>query len=336
MGLLLGSAGCGEFFLGEDPDDTPETNFDVFWQDVDLRYGLFEEKNTNWDSLYAVYRPLVTPATDASSLFETLCSLLFNLNDGHVTLKAPFGTCVGNQRLQVQWPTDDYKADLVELSVRPMSKAAGGRLRYGRWLDPRFGYIRIESFSGGDAPVAGWVEALDDILDSFRDTDGLVIDVRSNPGGNGFNARAMAGRFTTVRTPFIVTQTRDGPSHGDFTAPTTWYVEPAGRVSYDKPVVLLTNRYTFSAAEWFVLAMRGLPRVTTAGSRTGGGLSSRIHRGLPNGWTYTLSIQKTRAADGRSYEAFGIGPELFLNASNIINNDIVLTDAFAYLIQVTQ
>ena len=323
------TAGCVEAFLGEDVPNTPEDNFEVFWGDMNRYYALFDFKNVNWDSLYAVYRPEVGPSMSNDELFSTLCAMIAPLDDGHVIVQSETESCISNRITDL--PPDDLRLRVIERFLEEdFAFSADGRLQYGRILDSgkTLGYLYIQSFAGDGAPVASWVKEVDHVLEELSDVDGLILDVRSNSGGNGFNAADLAGRFTDVSRPYLVTQTRNGPELTDFTSPRTWSIEPKG-TSFSKPVVLLTNRRTFSAAEWFVMGMQTMPLVTVLGDYTGGGLSSRLFRTLPNGWSFSISIQRVTSLDGVFYEGTGIEPDTLVIPTRgaIVQPDVILREA---------
>ena len=52
---------------------------------------------------------------------------------------------------------------------------------------------------------------------------------------------------------------------------------------------MLTNRRTYSAANSFVMFLKGLPNVTIVGDRTGGGAGMPFNAELPNGWGIRFS-----------------------------------------------
>ena len=58
--LLVALPGCKKLFLGEDEPNDPVNNFELFWQDFDQHYGLFQARGWDWDSIYHVYQPQVT------------------------------------------------------------------------------------------------------------------------------------------------------------------------------------------------------------------------------------------------------------------------------------
>jgi C-terminal processing protease CtpA/Prc len=125
---------------------------------------------------------------------------------------------------------------------------------------------------------------------------------------------------------------RNGPGHDDVTAPATQYVQPRGSRSFRGPVMLLTNKRVYSAAEDFALAMRQLPNVTIMGDTTAGSSGRPVTRELPNGWTYTISTWIEYDLDHRPIEGAGIAPATVVRPTRAelsAGNDVVFTTARA-------
>ena len=77
---------------------------------------------------------------------------------------------------------------------------------------------------------------------------------------------------------------------------------------WQKPVVVLTNRSVFSAANEFVKYMRCCPHVTVVGDHTGGGAGMPFSSELPCGWSVRFSACPTFDIDHQSTED-GIAPD---------------------------
>jgi len=150
--------------------------------------------------------------------------------------------------------------------------------------------------------------AFGQIIDYFQanETKALILDLRYNPGGTDNVSMAYAGFFTQSSLPVFRKQTRITTG---MTAPFTATLAPQD-THWPGPVILLTTRYTASAAEIFTLAMRELPQVVTLGEPTSGGLSDVMTSTLPNGWVLGLSNQVYETNDGGAYEATGIPPDV--------------------------
>ncbi len=301
--LALALVSCGDLFLAhEDPPDDPLSNFNQVWNDFDQLYAFFEQKGIDWGQARAEYGAQVTSTTTPQELFQLLTQMLGDLHDGHVDLVAPG---VG------EWGYDgwyrDRPANFDEVTavtyVTALRSAGDGNLQYGR-IDQNIGYIRIRSFAG-----SGWADDIDMVIHNLALTRGIIVDIRDNTGGSTLNSDLIASRFADRERLYAQVRYRNGPRHDDFTEWLMRYVRPGGRMQFKAPVIVLTNRRVFSAAESFVLEMRSLPHVRIAGDTTGGGSGSPITRELPNGWTYRVPRWQETPPDGRPYEGTGIVPD---------------------------
>ncbi|WP_410210027.1 S41 family peptidase [Aquirhabdus sp.] len=125
-------------------------------------------------------------------------------------------------------------------------------------LDDDIGYIVIRSFA--DNAV---LDTFDRALSDFRDTRGLIIDVRNNGGGDTAIAKPIMGRFISKPLPYALMRRRDGKELSD---PWTEILEPRGPFTYTQPVVVLTSHWSASMAEGFPMGMRGIGRATIVGT----------------------------------------------------------------------
>ncbi|GAB3319501.1 hypothetical protein GCM10027299_12050 [Larkinella ripae] len=309
LGLLVGfMTACNDLTVGPEPANTPESNFDLLWQEFDRMYGLFDVQNLDWNAMRQKYRARVKPGMSDDQLFDVLSGLLGELNNGHLWLLKP-GPGYRRYDSGPSYPLDEFSLEVVKHYVpnaREISAPDGVKLLYGK-LAGNVGYLLITDL--GLEP-GFYDKALDDALAALADTKGMVVDVRNNPGGLDRSSQQVAGRFASERKLFMMTRFRNGPRHTDFTAPLEWYVEPTGKSQYTKPVVLLTNRITASAGETFTLAMNQLSTVTQLGDKTYGAFSDNPKRELPNGWIYSVTPGDFRAADGKNYEGIGIAPKI--------------------------
>jgi carboxyl-terminal processing protease len=136
-----------------------------------------------------------------------------------------------------------------------------------RMLPDGFGCIVIRSFA--DETV---VDAFDKALLAFKNTPGLIIDVRQNGGGDTAIARPIMGRFISEQKPYARMRRREGK---ELSAAWTETVDPRGPFTYTAPVAVLTTRWSASMAEGFPMGMRGLDRAMIVGTpmmRVGAGV----------------------------------------------------------------
>ncbi len=317
---------CENLLFEEEPPNRPETNFDVFWKEFDRHYSFFDLKQIDWDSVYALHRPGVTATTTDRELHQILAAITLSLEDTHTGLYSPLGnvwyTETGDSPLNDGLDLSGYLSDVIN------SKA----LNHAMITDQNIGYIKIPSFSGSLGQSA--FGEIDHVLEKFTETDGIIIDVRSNGGGSDTNSKLIAGRFTTEKRAYRQIKWRNGPDHTDFTDWIIDHFNPGGE-PYLKPVVVLTNRKCFSTTEDFVLAMNVLPQVTIIGDTTGGGSGNPIFRELPNGWGFQLSNWISSRLDGFIYESTGLPPDVpvwITEQDSIAGTDTILESGIEYIL----
>ena len=287
----------------EEQPDTPTGNFEALWRIIDERYCFLDYKQQqyglDWQQVHQKYAARVNDTMTDMQLFEVLTQMLAELRDGHVNL-----TAAHDYGRYWSW-YEDYPANLSDSLLRrymgtDYRMAAG--LDY-RILDDHTGYVRYESFS---SPIGEG--NLDEVLAYLMPCQGLIIDIRSNGGGDLTNAELLAARFCQQRTLVGYMQHKTGPGHTDFSPMKARYLEPSKNIRWHKPVVVLTNRHVFSAANEFTMMMKALPSVTVVGDRTGGGAGMPFSSSLPNGWNVRFSAVPTYDAEQNSTE-FGIEPD---------------------------
>ncbi|MCM1110691.1 MAG: S41 family peptidase [Clostridium sp.] len=291
-------AGC------HDIDEFPATRdgvFDSLWTTLDEHYCFFREKGVDWDSVYVVYKAKSKTAVTTQDFFEVCAEMLDELRDGHTNLSAPFATSYYRK-----WWSDypvNYNDRLIEQYYFNFNYRSLGAVNYGI-LQNNIGYIRYPSFASSLG--AG---NIDYILQYFNPCDGLIIDVRDNGGGNIDNVSDWVCRFIRERTLAGYISHKTGPGHDDFSEPFPYYIDLPGKghLSWPKPVVILADRSTFSAANNFVSIMKLLPGVAVVGDVTGGGSGMPFSSELPNGWGVRFSACSVLDARGESTE-FGVAP----------------------------
>ena len=288
----------------EERNDTPSGNFEALWQILDERYCFFDYKQKeyglDWNEVYNKYKVRVNDNMNTTQLFEVLCDMLAELRDGHVNLSSSM-----DYGRYWKWQ-EDYPNNFSDtLSRRYLGtdyKIASG-LRY-RVLDDNIGYIRCASF---ESPIGEG--NLDEVLSYLLLCRGLIIDIRSNGGGDLTTAERLAGRFVHEKTLVGYMQNKTGTGHNDFSELKEMYLEPSSNVRWYKKVCVLTNRSVYSAANAFAVWMHELPNVMLVGDHTGGGSGMPMSNSLPNGWSVRFSA--CPMYDGKKQQTeFGIDPDV--------------------------
>lgn len=280
----------------------PYANFDQLARIVGDRYCFFSQKNIDWQGAWDKYRKRITPDMKQLQLFSLMSQLLDTLRDGHVNLIAPFA----NSYYKKWW--SDYPQDFDERTLQQYYLKFGGLQKAGMtycvFLPDTIGYLRIPSFSSA-IPAS----TLDYVFSYLREAKGLVIDVRNNGGGMLSNVPQVLGRFIDADVCGGYIRHKTGPGPQEFSEPYEIKYEPARKhVRFlNKPIMVLTNRSSFSAANDFVAVMKSLPQVRVVGARTGGGGGLPFNSQLPNGWGIRFSACPINDCHDQITE-FGIDP----------------------------
>ena len=172
-----------------------------------------------------------------------------------------------------------------------------------------FGYIRILTFRGRKERA----EEFDRVLDTLRNTPGLILDIRENKGGLGTGQRRMIGRLLTEKIPAPVGYIRNGPDHNDFHKH-DGHIKPAGPWQYTKPIALLINSRTGSAADLFAARIFNSGRVITIGTPTHGNLTGTcVFAVLPCGLNVRISAGYIADSNGKIIEGNGNEPNIIVD-----------------------
>lgn len=258
-------------------------NFDALWTELDRHYCFFEQKDVDWDEVGARYRARINPEMDYTEFFALCAEMLNELRDGHTNLSSWFDVSYYRK-----WWSDypeNFDLRLIQEHYLNFDYNSGGPMIYKILDDHNIGYMRCSTFSGGYG-----MAFLDHMLLSMKDCEGLVIDVRSNSGGDLTTVKTLVSQFIDNRILGGYIQHKTGPGHTDFSEPYAYYIDPAeNHVRWLKPVVVLTNRSTYSAANNFVSIMKSLPHVAVVGDVTGGGCGMPYSSELPCGWAVRFS-----------------------------------------------
>ncbi|HWT11370.1 MAG TPA: S41 family peptidase [Allosphingosinicella sp.] len=178
-----------------------------------------------------------------------------------------------------------------------------------RLLPSGHAYVRFDRFR---APVARRLRAA---LEAYRDAPGLILDLRSNTGGDGEEGmRAVApllDRPTLVAR--LATRTGRAPSAllGLVRLPLELSAGAVGRQLYSGPLVILTNPGTASTSEVIAAALQERGRAKVVGTRSCGcALGVLRHRRLSNGAALAISEVGLVTGLGRRIEGEGVAPDL--------------------------
>jgi len=211
------------------------------------------------------------------------------------------GTCVILTYLDEK---DEMHEGCIERIQRPRETYMAGtplppfHLEFeSKGLESGVGYIRFNTFYPDLVPEM--VQA----VAALKDSPGIIIDLRGNPGGDPSVAEQLAAQFMDGQVLFGKFKARPGIMDRLV----------IGKNVYTGPLVILIDAMSFSASEHFSSGMQALGRAVVIGERTPGGASAANVTVLPNGAIFVYPVAEILAPDGTRLEGYGIKPDIHVD-----------------------
>lgn len=173
-------------------------------------------------------------------------------------------------------------------------------------LEDDFGYIRIAQFQSGTGPEVA--KAVDEMQEDGK-LDGLILDLRNNPGGVLQSAVAVSDVFISEGL-IVYTSGRLANSDLRFSATTPDATDGV-------PMVVLVNEGSASASEIVAGALQDHSRAVVMGVSTFGKGSVQTVLPLNNEKAIKLTTALYFTPNGRSIQAEGIVPDIWVDRSTV-------------------
>ena len=188
--------------------------------------------------------------------------------------------------------------------VRAVIKITSVRSR----LEKDVGYVRITSFNeqslkGLENAVAKFDKELGDKL------EGLVLDLRNNPGGLLDQAVSVSDAFLD-KGEIVSTRSNDPEE-------TQRYNAKLGDLLNGKPIIVLINEGSASASEIVAGALQDHRRAIILGTRSFGKGSVQTIMPLPGNGAMRLTTARYYTPSGRSIQSKGIDPDVLVEQAKI-------------------
>lgn len=167
-----------------------------------------------------------------------------------------------------------------------------------KFLDGNIGYITLKSIKAEDIPP---------IKKSFKNTKGIIIDIRNYP--STFVPFSLGSYFMSDTTAFVKFTVGNTNHPGEFTFTDLLRI-PNGEYTYPGKLIVIVNELSQSQAEYTAMAFRAGDHTTIVGSTTAGadGNVSRIP--LPGGLSTMISGIGVYYPDGTETQGIGIVPDV--------------------------
>ena len=209
-----------------------------------------------------------------------------------------------------------YKVDIVRETIR-LTSVKDDKILPAELTGPdmKIGYVRIEEFEEKTG------EELDNALAKMQSAgmQGLVIDLRNNPGGLLDVAVDVAGKFLPPGTVVVSTRGRKIDQVRE-------YVARNQTEQPNYPMAILINGYSASGAEIMAGALKDLDRAVLVGETTFGKGSVQTIEPLGNGIGIRLTTARYYTPSKRSIQEVGIIPDIPVTLSDEDERRVALTE----------
>ena len=146
-------------------------------------------------------------------------------------------------------------------------------------------------------------------VDTFRSADGLVIDLRGNPGGLAGMIMGLAGQILDTPALIGTMRTRQVPRLEFVANPRRSTIDGRSVTPYAGPVAIIIDEMSASASECFAGGLQDLGRVRVFGRTSMGAALPASTKRLSNGDVLEYVVGDFVTSKGRSLEGRGVVPD---------------------------
>ena len=180
-------------------------------------------------------------------------------------------------------------------------------------LDGNVGYIEYTGFPEGNKHA---IEILDAAMNFISNTNALIIDLRNNRGGDGKMVVEFLSYFFSEKTNLSERYTR----YNNLISKSYTKLKVGGKKYLNKPIYILVNNKTISAAEGLAYNLQQQKRASIIGDSTYGAanpvkvfyIDNKFHVFIP------VSLEKN-SVTGTNWEHIGIVPDVKIKSEKALS-----------------
>jgi C-terminal processing protease CtpA/Prc len=289
---------------------------------IDASYSYRDLRVKDWRKLEKQHSAAILAARTERGFAVAAAQMLAPAGDLHLTLELD-GRVFGTASRAVD-PL--FRRELLAQHLEVAQ--AGPHALAGRTSDG-LGYLLVDT----------WAKELDlepilAAIAGLRDTRALVVDARTNSGGNELLARRVAAWFVEGDKVYAKHRLRTGPGQDGFGPTEERRVQGNGpEQRYDAPIAVLTSPYVMSSNESFVMMLRQAHDCTVVGQPTFGSSGNPQPHELGNGVRAWIPSWQDLRLDGSVREGQGIAPDVLVDCSaeDLEQRDPILEKALEIL-----
>jgi len=183
-------------------------------------------------------------------------------------------------------------------------------------------HLKLMKF--GDRTTDEWEKAVNQILDHQPQVDGIVLDLRNNPGGYLTGSVFIASEFLSSG---IVVQQEQGNGLKE-----TYSVDRQGKL-LKQPLVVLINEGSASASEIVAGSLRDHQRAEIVGTKSFGKGTIQEAEDLPGGAGLHITTARWLLPSGESVDETGLSSDVEANDDSQTKEDEQLDKAVEALLK---
>jgi carboxyl-terminal processing protease len=188
-----------------------------------------------------------------------------------------------------------------------------------KMVEPGYAWVRLSQFQ--DRTVDDFVRKVDELYKKDPNLKGLVLDLRNDPGGLLEASVAISAAFLPADAVVVSTNGQLPESKATFKASPESYLRRGGSDPLKRlpaavktvPMVVLVNEGSASASEIVAGALQDHKRATIMGAQTFGKGSVQTVRQLSPETALKITTARYYTPSGRSIQAKGIVPDVWLD-----------------------
>ena len=289
------------------------------------RYSYRDRLGIDWGELQRSHRESLARASNGAALALGIAQLLQSAQDPHVNVQWKDATLPTCQRAVVA----NFDARGLQRVLPKLTRI--GRIGLHTRTADGIGYVNVGSFAREHRDD---FEAVLDAVRAMHDCKAIVIDVRTNGGGDELIARRLAAFFVTGEKVYAAHRIRDPKAEGGFQPKQERRLrgnEPPEQ--FTGPVAVLMGPANMSSCEAFLLMMKQAPKAVLVGATSYGSSGNPQPHVLVPGLTVMLPSWQALQPDGSNIEGEGIVPHLHIDhpPAKFVDGDPVLQEALLRL-----
>ncbi len=187
-----------------------------------------------------------------------------------------------------------FKVELVRAVIKVKS------LKTKELENGKIGYIRLSQFQENSA------DEFEKALKQFKNKEGIIIDLRNNPGGLLTSAISISSMILPKGKLIVYTKGRTPDSKEEF------YSERDPVISKDIPIAVIVNKGSASASEILTGALKDNKRAIIVGDTTFGKASVQTLIPLQDGSGIKLTVAHYYTPNGDLIMNKGITPDIIV------------------------